>query len=45
MSTPYDSVFLSRPFRPTWTAAPEYREGAMKTLVRIPRIVISSGAS
>ena len=32
MSTPYDSVFLSKPFdRPTWTAAPEYREGAMKT--------------
>ncbi|HEY3380874.1 MAG TPA: hypothetical protein VGK32_03855 [Vicinamibacterales bacterium] len=32
MSTTYDSVFLSSPFdRPSWTAAPEYREGAIKS--------------
>lgn len=31
MSATYDSVFFSSPFdRPSWTAAPEYREGAMK---------------
>ena len=32
MSTTYDSVFLCSPFdRPSWTAAPEYREGAIKS--------------
>jgi len=33
MSPTYDSVFLCSPFdRPSWTAAPEYRDGAIKTL-------------
>ncbi|MBP7621093.1 MAG: hypothetical protein KA745_09015 [Gemmatimonadales bacterium] len=32
MSTTCDSVFLCSPFdRPSWTAAPEYREGAIKS--------------
>jgi hypothetical protein len=32
MSTTYDSIFLCSPFdRPSWTAAPEYREGAIKS--------------